>query len=91
MNTISITDEHLLYSYLDEYMNANGIEPHLAGVDADGTPFLAWLNEEGGDSIYLTVTRLVVDDGGVTEHTVEEAPRQGESTSLVYPIQVIER
>lgn len=86
---LRLADEHLLFSLLDEHMNANGIEPHVAGLDAEGAPFVAWLNESGGDEVYLTVTRLVVDDGAVTEHTEQETPGQGQTTSLAYPVVVL--
>ena len=71
---------YLLFSYLDEYLNANGATPQVAGLDAHHTPFVAWLNEEGGDCVYLTVTRLVEDDGGTFSRTSEETPGQGQSS-----------
>lgn len=87
---ITVADEHLLFSYLDEYLNANGVEPHLAGTDATGAPFLAWLDEEGGDCVGLRVARLVPNDGGATESPTAEAPGQGQVSSLTYPVTILE-
>lgn len=85
-----LVDEDLLWEYLDEYLNANGATPQVAGVDAKSTPFLAWLDEEGGDCVGLRVVRLLVDDGGVTSSLTDvEAPAQGCTSTLVYPVQIV--
>lgn len=76
-----------MYSYLEEYMNANGKIPQVAGVDDDRTPFLAWLNESGGDSTFLRVLRLV--DQGEWSRPEEETPSQGTVSSLVYPVVIV--
>lgn len=81
----SIHNEHTLFGFLDEYLNANGATPRVAGQDAKGTPFLAWLNEEGGGLVSLMVLHLVTEDGGVTE-----IPTQGEAPSLVYPVVILD-
>ena len=89
---IRLVAEHLLFSLLDEDMNANGIVPQVAGYDAHGIPFFAWLDEEGGDCVGLRVIRLLEDDGGTSSTpSAVEFPKQGETTSLVYPIRVLER
>lgn len=89
MDALTMANENDLFSYLDEYLNANGQTPHLAGVDNDFIPFIAWLNEEGGDCVYLNVTRLVEEDGGATSRTSEETPGQGQTSSLAYPVTVL--
>lgn len=87
---LHLENEHLLFSYLDEYMNANGVTPRLSGQDSEGTPFLAWLNEEGGDSVYLTVARLVTQDGGTSEQIMTDVPSQGDTSLLVYPVAIMD-
>jgi hypothetical protein len=83
-------EEHMLFSYLDEYMNANGQTPQVAGVDHEGDPFIAWLDEEGGDCVGLRVVRLVQEDGGTTSSPAQvEAPLQGHTSGLVYPVKVV--
>ena len=85
-NQIRLADEDLLWEYLDEHLNANGATPQVAGIDADGTPFLAWLDEEGGDCVGLRVVRLLVEDGGTTSRPSPiEAPAQGCTSALAYP------
>ena len=85
-----IFDEDRLWEYLDEHLNANGEPPQVAGIDAHGTPFLAWLDEEGGDCVGLRLVRLLPDDGGTTSApTATEAPAQGCATALVYPVQIV--
>jgi hypothetical protein len=87
----NIRDEGTLFEFLDEYLNANGAAPRVSGQDSEGTPFLAWLNEEGGDLTYLTVARLVTEDGGIRDRLITEIPVQGETSSLVYPVVIVDR
>jgi hypothetical protein len=85
-----LVDEDLLWEYLDQHMNANGATPQVAGIDASGTPFLAWLDEEGGDCVGLRVVRLLMEDGGTTSTPTEvEAPAQGCTSALAFPVQVV--
>lgn len=88
---VTLTDEHLLFSYLDEYLNANGATPHVAGFDLDGQPFMAWLDEEGGDCVGLRVCRLLrVQDGLAESPGIVEAPEPGLPTNLAYPITILD-
>lgn len=88
---LTLADEDLLFSFLDENLNANGATPHIAGVDADGDPFMAWLDEEGGDCVGLRVCRLLGSaDGGAESPSIVEAPWQGQATGLAYPVHVID-
>lgn len=88
----TLADEDLLWSYLDEYLNANGATPQVAGIDAHDIPFMAWLDEEGGDCVGLRVVRLLPDDGNATSSpTRVEAPAQGHTSALFYPILIVTR
>lgn len=86
---VQLNSEDLLFDILDEVLNANGVVPQLAGVDSENTPFIAWLDESGGDCVIMSVTRLIPSDDGCTSYTAEETPGQGETTSLVYPVTVL--
>lgn len=86
-----LPDEDALWSYLDEYLNANGALPQVSGCDAQGTLFLAWLDEEGGDCVGLRVLRLLVDDGEATcTPTAVEAPAQGFTSTLTFPVLIFD-
>ena len=89
---LRLPNEHLLWDYLDEYLNANGATPQVVGIDHTETPFLAWLDEEGGDCLGLRVVRLLLDDGGVTSSlSAIEIPAQGCTSELTYPVQIMSR
>lgn len=85
------SDEHMLFSYLDEYLNANGQEPKVVGYDANDRAFMAWLDEEGGDSVGLRVCVLIPYQGQaeVSVPGPVEAPGQGEVTNLRYPVRFL--
>lgn len=90
---LTLTDEHLLFSYLDEYLNANGAQPEVIGYDSDDRAFFAWLDEEGGDCVGLRVCVLGPHEGRaeVSAPGEIEAPGQGEVSSLRYPIRITDR
>lgn len=84
---LKLRDEHLLFSYLDEYLNANGDVPHAVGYDDDERPFMVWLNEVGGDEVIGRVVFLTEDDGGTTESVTDEEPLE----VLTYPVRMLVR
>lgn len=89
---LAFKDEGDMFKFLDQHMNANGIEPSLAGLDNDDIPFIAWLDEDGGDSVTLRVLRL--DGSNSAEVCLPseiQTPSQGQTSTLVYPVTVLER
>lgn len=90
-DNIVMPNEHLLFSYLDEYLNANGATPEVVGYDRDHRSFFAWLDEESGDSVGLRVCLLVPFEGQaeVSRPGEVESPGQGEVSSLRYPILIL--
>lgn len=83
----TFTTEDDLFEYLDRSLNANGLIPQMSGYDKDGQPFMAWLDEDGGDSVVMLVTRLTINDGGTTSLPVTEYVDQPiRTTDDAYPV-----
>lgn len=75
---LELPDEHMLYNFLKEYMEANDMTPYLAGVQNTGQPFMAWLSK--GDLRVLKLYKRVDDS--------MDTIRGG---SLDYPVVVLSR
>lgn len=65
-------------------MNERGEVPEASGWDADGRPVWLWLNEHGGDEVYMYAARLEIEDGAVTSKAVEIDPDE----DMRYPVTV---
>lgn len=66
-------------------MNEHGEVPEASGWDADGRPIWLWLNEHGGDEVYMYAARLEIEDGAVTSKAVEIDPDE----DMRYPVTIL--
>lgn len=82
---VTFNDVHMLHSWLDEYLNANGQQPWASGYDKNGVPIMVWLDEEGGDSVIMRAVKLWSEASEVSNPT-ELSP----SEDLEFPIVVFE-
>lgn len=82
MTTFESGDE--IVGYLDEHLNANGQIPHITGWTADNLPVFLWLDEHGGDEVFLRTCVLKVDDGGSTSTPTIVSPG-----ALKWPVRVL--
>jgi len=78
-----VADEGELFELLDQEMNEKGLAPEVVAYDPLGRPHLLWLNEEGGDSVYLVATRLQGEDSARSE------PVDIDPKDLAYPLRVV--
>lgn len=70
--------------FLDEHLNANGQIPHVTGWTADDLPVFLWLDEFGGDEIFLRACVLKVNDGGTASTPTIVYPADG----VKWPVRV---
>jgi hypothetical protein len=71
---LRIDDADVLLDLLND-LNENGHTPEISGLDRFGTPYMAWLNEVGGDEVHPFAARLEGEDSAVqraTEITIED-------------------
>jgi hypothetical protein len=83
--TLTFSNQHEAFSYLDEHLNANWQIPEITGWDADGRPVWVWLDEVFGDEVMIRACVLHVAEGGVTSDLVRGLG------GVQWPITVAER